>query len=89
MLDFLHKRCYTCLRLAKIERSKMEKFITMVLSAIVLALIAFAVVRYMNLPTVEVSVGSRGECLRAYGPNGPISCHEAMSGSYEKIWVQE
>lgn len=41
---------------------------------------------YLDRPTVEVSIDT-GHCVRAYGPKGPMSCKEAMNGSYEKVFV--
>ncbi len=55
---------------------------------VVIVFVAFylVLVGYLDRPTVEVSVDTH-ECVKAYGPNGPMSCIEAMKGSYEKIWV--
>lgn len=48
--------------------------------------IIFAGVRILDRPTVEFSVDT-GHCVRAYGPNGPMSCKDAMSGDYERVIV--
>ncbi|HAS85108.1 MAG TPA: hypothetical protein DCS23_03510 [Candidatus Yonathbacteria bacterium] len=41
---------------------------------------------YLDRPTVEISVDT-GHCVRAYGPNGPMTCEEAMSGLHEQVLV--
>lgn len=48
--------------------------------------IIFVGSRVLDRPTVEISVDT-GHCVRAYGSKGPMSCADAMSGSYESVIV--
>lgn len=51
-------------------------------------LAAWMLTRHLDRPTVYISVDT-GKCVRAYGPNGPMLCKDAMKGSYEKIFVDD
>lgn len=41
---------------------------------------------YLDRPTVEVSVDT-GNCVRAYGSKGPMSCKDAMNQVHEQVIV--
>jgi len=41
---------------------------------------------YLDRPTVEVSIET-GACVRAYGPDGPMPCEEAIKVRHEAIYV--
>ncbi|OIP66076.1 MAG: hypothetical protein COV32_03255 [Candidatus Yonathbacteria bacterium CG10_big_fil_rev_8_21_14_0_10_43_136] len=56
------------------------------LVAVVIGVSFLGLEAYLDRPTVEVSVDT-GHCVRAYGPNGPMTCEEAMSGSHEQVPV--
>ncbi|HBH71711.1 MAG: hypothetical protein UU88_C0002G0001 [Parcubacteria group bacterium GW2011_GWC1_42_11] len=53
---------------------------------VLFAIVYLGLGAYLDRPTVEVSVDT-GHCVRAYGPNGPMPCDDATSGSYEKVFV--
>lgn len=57
-----------------------------VVSIALFSTIIFVGSRVLDRPTVEISVDT-GHCVRAYGPNGPMSCEDAMNGDYESVIV--
>lgn len=44
------------------------------------------IAEYLDRPTVEISVKTN-TCVRAYGPDGPMSCAEALKVRHEAIYV--
>lgn len=57
-----------------------------VILVVLSSLVYLGLTQYLDRPTVEVSVDT-GHCVRAYGPNGALSCKEVMSRSHETIFV--
>lgn len=46
----------------------------------------FVLSEYLDRPTVEISIETNA-CVRAYDPDGPMSCAEAMKVRHEVIYV--
>lgn len=66
----------------------MMKVMAFIMAAALLTMWYFVLGAYLDLPTVEISVETN-TCIRAYGPDGPIPCEDAMEKSHEVIYVDD
>ena len=56
------------------------------MTIVLVVVLMFFVMKYLDRPTVEVSVDT-GNCIRAYDAHGDMPCGAAMKGPHETLRV--